>query len=64
MNRKEFLKTGGRILILGGMAVSTGYLIVNERVDTTCSVSPSCTKCGKLSSCELPQAKEVNNGKK
>ncbi len=51
-------------MILGGMAVSTGYLIVNEQVDTSCSVSASCKKCGKLSSCELPQAKEVVNGQK
>ncbi len=64
MNRKDFLKAGGRILILGGMAVSTGYLIVNDQVDTTCSVSPTCKKCGKLSGCDLPQAKEVNDGQK
>ena len=64
MNRKDFLKTGGRIIILGGMAVSAGYLIVNDQVDTTCSISPSCVKCGKLSGCDLPQAKEVTDGKK
>ncbi len=64
MNRKDFLKTGGRILILGGITVATGYLIVNEKIDTTCSLSPSCIKCGELSSCDLPQAKEVTNGQK
>jgi hypothetical protein len=59
MNRKEFFKTGGRILILGAMAATTGYLVVNEKVDTTCSVSPACQKCGKFVKCELPQAVET-----
>jgi hypothetical protein len=64
MNRKNFIKTTGRILILSGMAVSTGYLIVNNKVDTTCSVAPTCSKCGKLKGCDLPQAKEVKDGQK
>jgi hypothetical protein len=59
MNRKEFFKTGGRIVILGAMAATTGYLVVNEKVDTTCSVSPACQKCGKFAKCELPQAVET-----
>lgn len=66
MNRKEFLKTTGRILILGGMAATTGYLVVNQKVDVTCSLSPACQKCGEFSVCELPQAAEVkqnNDGK-
>jgi hypothetical protein len=64
MNRKDFIKTTGRMLILGGMAVSTGYLVANKKVDAACSVSLTCQKCGKFSSCELPQAKEVADGKK
>jgi hypothetical protein len=59
MNRKEFLKTGGRILILGGMAATTGYLVVNQKVDATCSVSSACQKCGQFAKCELPQAIET-----
>jgi hypothetical protein len=59
MNRKEFFKTGGRILILGAMAATTGYLVVNEKVDTTCAVSPACQKCGQFAKCELPQAIET-----
>jgi hypothetical protein len=59
MNRKEFLKTGGRILILSGMAATTGYLVVNQKVDTTCSVSPACQKCGQFVKCDLPQAIET-----
>ncbi|SHF68922.1 hypothetical protein SAMN05444274_107195 [Mariniphaga anaerophila] len=64
MDRKEFLKTGGRILILGGMAATTGYLVVRKKVDATCSVSPACQRCGKFAKCELPQAKEVKDGKR
>ena len=64
MNRKEFLKTGGRILILSGMAATTGYLVVNQKVDATCSVSPACQKCGQFAKCDLPQAIEIKqNGK-
>ncbi|MBW6534694.1 MAG: hypothetical protein K0B11_06770 [Mariniphaga sp.] len=59
MNRKEFFKTGGRILILGAMAATTGYLVVNQQVDTTCSVSPACQKCGQFAKCDLPQAMET-----
>jgi len=59
MNRKEFFKTSGRILILGAMAATTGYLVVNQKVDTTCSVSPACQKCGEFAKCELPQAIET-----
>jgi hypothetical protein len=59
MNRKEFFKTGGRIFILGAMAATTGYLVVNQQVDTTCSVSLACQKCGQLAKCELPRAIET-----
>lgn len=61
MNRKEFILTGGRIIILGGIVTSAGYLIVNKKVDATCSVSSSCEKCVRFSDCDLPQTKEVRN---
>jgi hypothetical protein len=64
MNRKEFLKTGGRLILLGGITVSTGYLIINRKVSAKCSVSATCNNCGKFSECELPQAKEIRDGKK
>lgn len=59
MNRKEFIKTGGRFLILGGMAATTGYLVVNKKVDATCSVSSACQNCGEFVKCDLPQAIET-----
>ena len=63
MNRKKFIQTGGRIIILGGLGVLSGYLVLNKKVSASCSVSPTCENCGKYAKCELPQAKEVKNGK-
>lgn len=64
MNRKEFFKTTGRILILGGITTSAGYLLVNNKVSASCSVSPTCYSCGKISNCENPEIKEDRDGKK
>ena len=63
MNRKEFFQSAGRLLILGGITASAGYLVAGRKVTTVCSVSPSCENCRKFSKCKLPQAKEVKNGK-
>jgi hypothetical protein len=63
MNRKEFIKTGGRFLILGGMISSAAYLAVNKKVSASCSVSPSCGNCGKAENCVNPEVKELRNGK-
>jgi hypothetical protein len=63
MNRKEFFKTTGRLLILGGITTSVGYLVVNKKVTASCSVSPTCNSCGKFSDCENPDVKEERNGK-
>lgn len=64
MNRKEFIKTSGRLLILGGITASAGYLLVNNKVAASCSVSPTCKNCGKITNCENPDVKEVRDGKK
>jgi hypothetical protein len=63
MNRKKFLKTAGRFLILGGITASSGYLLVNRKVTAGCSVSATCENCGKFQKCKLPQAKQVKDGK-
>jgi len=57
MNRKEFFKTTGRLLILGGITSSVGYLVVNKKVTASCSVSPTCNTCGKFSNCKNPNVK-------
>jgi hypothetical protein len=64
MDRKDFFKTTGRLLILGGITASTGYLVLNKKVTASCSVSPTCKNCGEFSKCELPQAKEVKEQRK
>jgi hypothetical protein len=63
MNRKEFFKTTGRLMILGGIAASAGYLVVSKKVSASCSVSPSCKNCGKVSNCVNPEVKEERDGK-
>ena len=58
MNRKDFFKTTGRLLILGGITASTVYLLSNKKVAATCSVSHTCQNCGKASACENPEVKK------
>jgi len=58
MNRKEFFTTSGRLLILGGITASAGYLMVNRKVTASCSVSPTCQNCGKVSNCENTDVKQ------
>jgi len=58
MNRKEFFKTGGRIILLGGLAASTGYLVVNKKVSASCSVSHACNSCGISANCINPETKK------
>jgi len=58
MKRKEFIRTTGRLLLLGGITASTGYLFVNKKVSASCSVSPTCKNCGKVSACINPEVKE------
>ena len=50
-------------MLLGGITASAGYLFVNKKVSAACSVSPTCDNCGKFQKCDLPQAKEVKDGK-
>ena len=64
MDRKEFFKTTGRLLILGGMTAATGYLVVNKKVSATCTVSTACKSCEIYSDCVNPEVKEVRNGKR
>ena len=63
MNRKDFFKTAGRLFILGGISASAGYLVVNNKVTASCSVSPTCKSCSKLLKCENPAVKKARLGK-
>jgi hypothetical protein len=57
MNRKEFFKTGGRIILLGGLTASVGYLVVNKKVSASCTISSKCNSCGIYSDCVNPEVK-------
>ena len=58
MNRKEFIKRTGRLLLLGGITATSGYLILNKKVTASCTKSDACSKCGEFAKCELPQAQQ------
>ncbi|WP_297093909.1 hypothetical protein [uncultured Draconibacterium sp.] len=58
MKRKEFIRTTGRLLLLGGITASAGYLFVNKKVSAACSVSPTCKNCGKVTACINPEVKQ------
>lgn len=62
MNRKVFIKTTGRIIILGGLAVAAGYLVATQKVKAACSVSQACQKCSQIDGCKLPQAIRAKRG--
>ena len=57
MNRKEFFKTRGRLVMLGGITASAGYLVVNKKVSLNCDVSSTCKNCGIYSDCVNPDVK-------
>ena len=63
MNRKDFFKTAGRFFLLGGITVSVGYLMVNNKVSADCSVSPACENCAQLTECVNPEIKKERYGK-
>ena len=63
MNRRELFITGGRLLLLGGITASAGYLIVNNKVSANCSVSPTCKSCGIYSDCVSPEVKTLREEK-
>ena len=44
-------------MLLGGMAVSTGYLVANKKITASCSVASTCKGCGIYSECKNPQVK-------
>ena len=66
MNRKDFFRKGGRLIILTGIGLLSAFLAYDQKIETpeNCTVAPQCKGCGKLSQCTLPQADKVrNNGK-
>lgn len=57
-NRREFLKTSVRTILLGGLVLGSGYLIFREKPENadTCNFDFACKNCKRLSACTLPEA--------
>lgn len=64
MDRKNFFTTAGRLLLLGGLAGSTVFLITKNRISAECTVSAACKNCGSLNTCTLPRAEKYNLSEK
>jgi len=61
VDRRKFIKTFGRGMILAGLSATTGYLVLKNHSNTesTCEFDFICENCKKHSSCSLPEA--INN---
>jgi hypothetical protein len=68
MDRKEFIKTSGRWMILGVLTAFTGGLVLKRRISVNkdaCSISSGrCRECAILASCNLPEAVKLRNDEK
>lgn len=68
MERKEFIRTSGRWLIFGVLAVVTGGLILKKKISvnkSACSISEGpCRECAVLATCTLPEAVKIKNNEK
>lgn len=65
MNRKQFIASAGRLVILSVMTALVAMFASRKQVGTveTCGLSGACKQCGKLKNCSLPGAeKERNHG--
>jgi hypothetical protein len=68
MERKEFIRTSGRWVIFGVLAVITGGLILKKKVSVSgnaCDISNGpCRNCAVLATCTLPEAVKIKNHEK
>lgn len=58
-NRREFLKTSVRTILLGGLVLGSGYLIFREKPENNeaCNFGFACKNCKRLPACNLPEAR-------
>lgn len=56
-NRRDFLVSASRKLMLGGLAAMSGYLLFRES-DENCDIVIGCGTCKKLSACRQPEAED------
>jgi hypothetical protein len=68
MERKEFIRTSGRWVILGVLAVITGSLIIRKKIsvsENVCGISKGpCRDCAFLATCTLPEAVKIKSHEK
>jgi hypothetical protein len=68
MERKEFIRTSGRWMILGVLAFITGSLILRKKIsvsENACGISKGpCRDCAVLATCTLPEALKIKNNEK
>jgi hypothetical protein len=65
MNRKEFIKSVGRVSILAGMLALVAIFYRQNRITlySDCTDNRYCNGCKSLNNCSLPEAKkERENG--
>lgn len=60
MDRKSFLRSGARWMLLGLLAGMVLFLVKKQRIspDFACAENEFCKNCSKFGSCNLPQATE------
>jgi len=56
MERRDFIKTVVRNLILSGIVLMVGYFLFKEKGKETCNYDFLCKNCKKLNSCSLPES--------
>jgi hypothetical protein len=58
MNRNEFIRTSGRLVILGLIGVFTGGMIYRQRITLkkSCGLNVPCSHCRYVATCNLPEA--------
>jgi hypothetical protein len=67
MNRKEFIRISGRLLMLGLLGITSGTIFYRHQVRSGngCNIADHCRHCRSLAICTLPEAlKYKKNGEK
>jgi hypothetical protein len=60
MNRRNFIETSVRVLLISGLAALSGFAVYKMLQPDTCTENPQCKGCGKYKSCSLPQKQKVD----
>ena len=67
MNRNEFFRATGRVLLLGGFIFSGVYLAEKHKITGpgNCTSNNLCSGCSRIERCKLPEADKFrSNGKR